>query len=93
MTRYVKSTSEVLRLYREILRTARRFQWPNEQGQSWAKILQANARMEIEQSRHDTDSELIARKVLAGWECLQQVQEKMADKARSLHDQQQQPEK
>jgi hypothetical protein len=26
---------EVLRLYREILRTARQFEWPNEQGQPW----------------------------------------------------------
>ncbi|ETW03050.1 hypothetical protein H310_05480 [Aphanomyces invadans] len=85
MTRHVKSKPEVLRLYREILRTARRFQWPNEKGESWAKILSTNARMEIEQSRLDTDSEVIARKVLAGWECLKQVQEKMAEKARSLN--------
>ncbi|KAF0689321.1 Aste57867_19217 [Aphanomyces stellatus] len=93
MTRFVKAKPEVLRLYREILRTARQFQWTNEQGQPWAKILQANARMEIEQSRNDTvrwrrsllwemtndmqDSELIARKVVAGWECLHQIQEKV----------------
>lgn len=31
----VDKRKEVLRLYREILRTARQFEWPNEQGQPW----------------------------------------------------------
>ncbi|KAH9133335.1 hypothetical protein AeRB84_020470 [Aphanomyces euteiches] len=87
MTRFIKAKPEVLRLYREILRTARQFQWTNEKGEPWSKILKQNARMEIEHSRHDTDSEVIARKILSGWESLHQVQEKIAEKAKSLHDQ------
>lgn len=31
----VDKRKEVLRLYREILRTSRQFKWPNEQGQPW----------------------------------------------------------
>lgn len=45
---------EVLRLYREILRTSRRFHWSNEQGESWSTLLQKNARMEIEGARYET---------------------------------------
>lgn len=31
----VDTRREVLRLYREILRTSRKFHWPNEQGELW----------------------------------------------------------
>lgn len=31
----VDKRREVLRLYREILRTTRQFQWPNDQGEQW----------------------------------------------------------
>ena len=44
---------EVLRLYREILRSTRMFLHPNEQGKPWSSVLQQNARMEIEQNRHE----------------------------------------
>lgn len=37
----VDTRREVLRLYREILRTSRRFHWPNEQGELWCVSLLA----------------------------------------------------
>ncbi|KAF0724491.1 hypothetical protein AaE_009781 [Aphanomyces astaci] len=93
MTRYVKSTSEVLRLSL-VSPVVHGMMETHAQGQDLASQRPHGDR--TISTRHGgpvDDSELIARKVLAGWECLQQVQEKMADKARSLHDQQQQPEK
>lgn len=49
-----KPDVRVLRLYREVLRTARRFEWPNEQGEPWSKVLQKQARLEIEGARYET---------------------------------------
>ncbi|EQC39303.1 hypothetical protein SDRG_03508 [Saprolegnia diclina VS20] len=81
MSKFVTSKKEVLSLYREIIRVSRAFQWPNEQGQPWAKILRENARKEIELARHETNTENIARMLVVGWDCLHQVQSKMAEKA------------
>ncbi|KAG6622955.1 Complex 1 LYR protein [Phytophthora cinnamomi] len=75
---------EVLRLYREILRTTRMFPHRNEQGQLWSAVLQQNARMEIEQNRYETDSETISKRILFGWKCLQEVQEKVMEKQHEL---------
>jgi hypothetical protein len=52
----VDKRKEVLRLYREILRTTRMFPHRNEQGQLWSDVLQKNARMEIEQNRYEAVS-------------------------------------
>lgn len=35
----VDTRREVLRLYREILRTSRQFHWPNEQGELWCVLV------------------------------------------------------
>ncbi|ETI48657.1 hypothetical protein F441_07367 [Phytophthora nicotianae CJ01A1] len=75
---------EVLRLYREILRTTRMFPHRNEQGQLWSDVLHKNARMEIEQNRYETDGETISKRILFGWKCLQEVQEKMMEKQQEL---------
>ncbi|KAG7391119.1 hypothetical protein PHYPSEUDO_005886 [Phytophthora pseudosyringae] len=75
---------EVLRLYREILRTSRMFPHRNEQGQLWSDVLRQNARMEIEQNRYETDGETISKRILFGWKCLQEVQEKMMEKQQEL---------
>ncbi|KAI9991210.1 hypothetical protein PInf_018842 [Phytophthora infestans] len=58
---------EVLRLYREILRTTRTFPHRNEQGQPWSD-----------------DGETISKRILFGWKCLQEVQEKMMEKQQEL---------
>ncbi|OQR91960.1 hypothetical protein THRCLA_22421 [Thraustotheca clavata] len=85
MSKVVNTKKELLALYREILRVSRAFQWTNEQGQPWSKVLQKNARKEIEQCRHETNSETIARQIAVGWDCLHQVQNKMAKKAQELN--------
>ncbi|KAJ0403532.1 hypothetical protein ATCC90586_006787 [Pythium insidiosum] len=76
----VDKRREVLRLYREILRTTRQFQWSNESGEQWSAVLRKNARMEIEQNRHQQER----------WRCLEEVQEKMATKHSELRQAQQQ---
>ncbi|KAF4317785.1 hypothetical protein BBO99_00005671 [Phytophthora kernoviae] len=75
---------EVLRLYKEVLRTTRLFPHRNEQGQLWSSVLQKNARMEIEQNRYEEDGETISKRILFGWKCLQEVQEKMMEKQQEL---------
>ncbi|CAH0487745.1 unnamed protein product [Peronospora farinosa] len=75
---------EVLRLYRQILLVSRMFPHCNDQGQLWSSVLQKNARMEIEQNRYETDGETISKRILFGWKCLQEVQEKMMEKQQEL---------
>ncbi|KAL3665090.1 hypothetical protein V7S43_009723 [Phytophthora oleae] len=75
---------EVLRLYREILRTTRMFPHRNEQGQLWSDVLHKNARMDIEKNRYETDGEIISKHIIFGWKCLQEVQEKMMEKQQEL---------
>lgn len=50
----VDKRKEMLRLYREILRTSRMFPHRTEQGQLWSSVLQNNSRLEIEQNRYET---------------------------------------
>jgi Complex 1 protein (LYR family) len=68
--------AEALALYREILRTAKHFHWTDHSGQPWNKQLKEQARKEFEESRKETDPLIIARMIVAGRDCLQQVQNK-----------------
>jgi hypothetical protein len=77
---------EALRLYREILRTTRFFNFPNEAGQEWTGVLRENARKEFEQARHETDPTVIARMLFVGWDCVTQTKEKFAKKIHSFED-------
>ena len=71
---------EALSLYREILRTAKHFHWADEKsGQPWNKVLKEQARKEFEESRLETDPLVIARMLVTGRDCLQQVQNKFND--------------
>uniref|UniRef100_K3WW08 Complex 1 LYR protein domain-containing protein n=1 Tax=Globisporangium ultimum (strain ATCC 200006 / CBS 805.95 / DAOM BR144) TaxID=431595 RepID=K3WW08_GLOUD len=80
----VDTRKEVLRLYREILRTSRRFHWKNEQGEEWSKVLQKNARMEIEGARYETDRETISKRLIVGWECVKEVRVKFEEKENEI---------
>ncbi|KAG1694495.1 hypothetical protein DVH05_021300 [Phytophthora capsici] len=80
----VDKRKEVLRLYREILRTTRMFPHRNEQGELWSDVLHKNARMDIEKNRYETDGETISKHIIFGWKCLQEVQEKMMQKQQEL---------
>ena len=66
---------EALSLYREILRTAKHFHWADEKtGQPWNKILRQQARREFQEARNETDPLIIARLLVTGRDCVQQVQ-------------------
>jgi len=67
-------------LYREILRTAKHFHWADEKSQKpWNKILKDEARKEFEESRRETDPLIIARMIVTGRDCVQQIQNKFND--------------
>mmetsp|Transcript_53729 Transcript_53729/g.69004 ORF Transcript_53729/g.69004 Transcript_53729/m.69004 type:complete len:96 (-) Transcript_53729:110-397(-) len=67
---------EVLHLYRDILRTCKRFHWCNEKGEPWSVILKLNARKEFEQSREERDPLLLAKMLAVGRQCLLDAQYK-----------------
>jgi len=71
---------EALSLYREILRTAKHFHWADEKtGEPWNKTLKEQARKEFEESRQENDPLIIARMLVTGRDCLQQVQNRFND--------------
>jgi hypothetical protein len=66
---------EALSLYREILRTAKHFHWADEKtGQPWNARLRAQARKEFDEARQETDPLIVARLLVTGRDCVQQVQ-------------------
>ena len=70
-----RNRKEVLSLYREILRTAKHFHWKDETtGQPWNKLLKDKARAEFEEARNETDPLIIARMLVTGRDCVQQIQ-------------------
>lgn len=75
--------TEALRLYRDILRATRVFVWRNEQGILWSDILKRNARQEFEQCRSERDPETITRMIIVGRDSLNQIMEKVSQKASS----------
>lgn len=74
---------EAISLYREILRTAKAFHWCDESGEPWSDRLKAEARKEYEASKEEKDPLIIARMLVTGRDCVQQVQNRFneADKA------------
>ena len=68
---------EALSLYREILRTAKHFHWADEKsGRPWNQLLREQARQEFQASRQETDPLIIARMIVTGRDCVQQIQNK-----------------
>ena len=71
---------EALSLYREILRTAKHFHWADEKtGKPWNQILRQQARQEFQESKGETDPLIIARMLVTGRDCVQQVQNRFND--------------
>lgn len=71
---------EALSLYREILRTAKHFHWADSKTKRpWNQILREQARKEFDASRHEKDPLVIARMLVTGRDCLEQVQIKFND--------------
>lgn len=74
---------EALSLYREILRTCKAFHWCDETGIPWNVRLRQEARKEFEASKEETDPLIIARMLVTGRDCVDQIQNKFneADRA------------
>mmetsp|Transcript_19565 Transcript_19565/g.24672 ORF Transcript_19565/g.24672 Transcript_19565/m.24672 type:complete len:111 (-) Transcript_19565:57-389(-) len=77
------SRKEALSLYREILRTTKAFHWCDERGMPWNTRLRQEARKEFEASREETDPLIIARMLVTGRDCVQQIQQKFNDAERA----------
>lgn len=63
-------------MYREILRTTKAFHWCDDKGVPWNIRLRKEARREFEESREETDPLIIARMLVTGRDCVQQIQQK-----------------
>lgn len=69
---------DVLRLYRDILRTARVFHRQlDASGQDYAALLAASARKEFESARTITSREQIYRRLIVGRDALYQIHDKV----------------
>ncbi|EAL67623.1 hypothetical protein DDB_G0279697 [Dictyostelium discoideum AX4] len=68
---------EAIRLYRDILRTIRHFNHPNEQGILWSSVLKESTRKEFEQNRFERDPTKVVQLVMVGRDCLMKIQEGM----------------
>jgi hypothetical protein len=75
--------TEALSLYREILRTAKHFHWCDEKGTPWNKRLEEQARQEFQASKEEKDPLILARLLVTGRDCVQQIQDRFnqADRA------------
>ena len=78
-SRFSSHRAEALSLYREILRTAKHFHWCDEKGVPWNHRLRKQAREEFEASRQEKDPLILARLLVTGRDCVQQVQQKFND--------------
>jgi hypothetical protein len=76
---------EALRLYRDILRECRYYDWVDEHGRRWSDVLRESTRREFEQARYETDPEIIGRLLVVGRDALMQSQERFAAKRHGLN--------
>jgi hypothetical protein len=67
---------EARSLYREILRTAKHFHWADDKGIPWNKKLKEQAKTEFLAARKEDDPLVIARLLVTGRDCVQQIQNK-----------------
>ena len=63
-TAVIAPSREALRLYREILRTAKGFWWEDDYGQPFSEQLAKSARREFEDWRGERDPEVIANRIM-----------------------------
>lgn len=85
-TRYASHRQEALSLYREILRTAKHFHWCDPNGIPWNRRLKEQAREEFEAAKEETDPLILARLLVTGRDCVQQVQNKFNEADRAAWD-------
>lgn len=76
--------SEVLSLYRDVLRISQGFYWPNEQGEPWNITLKREARREIEANKDLTDPVEITRLLVQGQQAIHEVTRRLTDMEQSI---------
>jgi hypothetical protein len=83
VAKFSSHRTEALSLYREILRTAKHFHWTDENGLPWNQRLRKQARQEFEASKEEADPLILARLLVTGRDCVEQIQHKFnnADQA------------
>ena len=74
---------EVLSLYREILRTCKVFHWCDNNGEPWSIRLKQEAKKEFLSAKEERDPLIIARLLVTGRDCVQNIQKKFNDADRA----------
>lgn len=77
---------ESIKLYRDILRTCKLFNWPDQSGNLWSQVLKRNARNEFESAKYESDPLLVAKLILVGRESLHQVSDKLIQKNQAFRE-------
>eukprot|EP00512_Aurantiochytrium_limacinum_P001992 CAMPEP_0171484662 /NCGR_PEP_ID=MMETSP0958-20121227/124_1 /TAXON_ID=87120 /ORGANISM="Aurantiochytrium limacinum, Strain ATCCMYA-1381" /LENGTH=97 /DNA_ID=CAMNT_0012017385 /DNA_START=195 /DNA_END=488 /DNA_ORIENTATION=- len=67
---------EALSLYRDCLRVARCFYWCNDDGEPWSRVLKESARKEFEEARYEKDPIIVARMLVVGRQCVEDMKRK-----------------
>jgi hypothetical protein len=75
---------ESIKLYREILKTAKMFTWDDENGVSWRDLIHTSARAEFENSKQENDPEILARALVNAQMALTDLQEKFKQRQEFL---------
>ena len=75
---------EALRLYRDVCRKAQLFTWTDQFGRKWRDVLMESARKEFENSKQETDPEIIARAIFMGQQALIELDKKLAERNEQL---------
>lgn len=75
---------ESVKLYREILKTAKMFTWEDENGTSWRDLIVTSARGEFENSKQENDPEILAKALVNAQMALTDLQEKFKMKQEEL---------
>lgn len=68
------------------MRTTRIFTWETNTGERWSDVLRKNTRKEFEQSRYESDPETIAKLLVMGRDCLNEVRARYIDTAQKIKD-------
>lgn len=75
---------EVLRLYRDVLKSTSGFFWFNERGECWRDVLRKSARREFDNSKYETDPVLLMKMMLTTREAIAKVQQQIFETQQRL---------
>ncbi|CAI2382986.1 unnamed protein product [Moneuplotes crassus] len=72
-------SNDYLRCYRDVWKVTARFNWNNEEGESWRDILRASARAEFEQIKEENDPLIIGKFLITWRDAINRMHEKVND--------------